>query len=434
MRALEIIIKKRDGHKLTYDELKNLVMGYVDDKIPDYQFSAFLMAVFLKGLDKEESQNLTRIMMESGEQIDLSQIKKTTLDKHSTGGVGDKTSLFIAPILACFELALPKMSGRGLGHTGGTLDKLESIPGFKVELSREEFFRQVNEIGLAIIGQSGNLTPADKKIYALRDVTGTVESIPLVVSSIMSKKLAAGADNIILDVKCGNGAFMKDIDRARTLAQDMVEIGKAFNKRMKALITNMDQPLGYAIGNALEVIEVIDALRGEGPEDFLELSVDLSVHSLLTAKIYRNYEEAKFAVWEKISSGEALEKFRAMILAQGGDGKVIDDYQLFNLAKKREVIYADNEGYVKEIKTEDLGLASMILGAGRATKDDIIDPGVGIKFYAKIADKIEKGQILAEVFYRDDLKLFEAKKLIQEAIAFSDDKLAKKKTILEIIE
>lgn len=434
MRALDIIIKKRDGHKLTFDELNNIVMGYVNDEVPDYQFSAFLMAVYLKGLDKEESLDLTKIMMESGEQIDLSQIKKTTLDKHSTGGVGDKTSLFIAPLLACFDLALPKMSGRGLGHTGGTLDKLESIPEFKVELSRQEFFKQVNEIGLAIIGQSGNLTPADKKIYALRDVTGTVESIPLVVSSIMSKKLAAGAKNIILDVKCGNGAFMKDFDQARILAQEMVDIGKSFNKSMKALITNMNQPLGYAIGNALEVIEVIDTLRGEGPEDFLNLSLELSAHSLLTAGIFNNYEEARLAVLEKISSGQALEKFRAMILAQGGLDEVIDNYQLFNLPDKKESIYAENEGYVREIKTEDLGLASMILGAGRATKDDIIDPGVGIKFYPKISDKIEKGQLIAEVFYREQVKLLESKKLIQGALLLSKGKTEKQKLVFEIIE
>lgn len=434
MRTVDTIIKKRDGYKLNAQEIENIVMGYVDDRIPDYQFSSFLMAVFLKGLDEEETFELTRIMKESGDQIDLSEIKKTTLDKHSTGGVGDKTTLYISPILACFDLALPKMSGRGLGHTGGTLDKLESIPGFTVEISNEDFIKQVNELGLAIVGQTGNLAPADKKIYALRDVTATVESIPLVVSSIMSKKLASGADNIILDVKCGNGAFMKTFEDARLLAEGMVAIGKSFNKKMKALITNMDQPLGYAIGNALEVIEVIDALKGQGPSDFLELSEELCIQALLTAEIYDDYDLAREAVKEKISSGQALEKFRQMIVAQHGQAQVLDDYGLFKLAEKREKILADQEGYVKEIKTEELGLASMILGAGRAEKDDQIDYGVGIKFMPKIGDKITKGQKIAEIYYRNEGQMEKSSQLIREALLLTDEKIEKRPTIYQIIE
>lgn len=434
MRTVDLIIKKRDGNKLTFEELEFLINGYVKGEIPDYQISAFLMASFLKGLDNEETYNLTKIMRDSGEKMDLTPIHKETLDKHSTGGVGDKTSLIIAPILACFDIAVPKMSGRGLGHTGGTIDKLESIPGFKVELSRKEFIDQVNNIGLALIAQTGNITPADKKLYSLRDVTGTVNSIPLIVGSIMSKKLAAGAENIILDVKCGSGAFMKDIDQGEKLAEAMVNIGKDFNKNIIALLTNMNQPLGYAVGNALEVIEVIETLKGNGPEDLFELSLELGGNALIITKKADSLEKAKALIMEKINSREALNKFGEMIEAQGGTTEVLENYRLFNIPETVFELRAEKDGYVKSLDVEKIGYASMLLGAGRAKKEDIIDPSVGLKFYLDIGDEVKKDNIIAEIFYNDASNLEEAKNTIINAITLTDKKVDKEKIVYKIIK
>lgn len=434
MRTVDLIIKKRDGLKLSFDEIEFLVTGYVNGEIPDYQISSFLMAAFLNGLDDEETFNLTKIMRDSGDKMDLSPIKKVTLDKHSTGGVGDKTSLVIAPLLACFDIALPKMSGRGLGHTGGTIDKLESIPGFKVELTREEFINQVNETGLALIAQTGNITPADKKLYALRDVTGTVDSIPLIVGSIMSKKLAAGADNIILDVKCGTGAFMKDLEHAVDLAESMVKIGKNFNKNIRALITNMNQPLGYAVGNALEVIEVIETLKGEGPEDLMKLSLELSAHGLLITGKKESLDDAREALVEKIKTGEALNKFGDMIEAQGGTREVLNEVALFNIPENKYELFAEKSGYVKSIEVERIGHASMLLGAGRARKEDLIDPAVGLKFFLNIGSKVDKGDLMAEIYYNNSQNLQEAIDTLQTSITLSDEHIEKEEIVYKIIE
>lgn len=434
MRSVDLIVKKRDKQKLSFEEIEFLIMGYVKEEIPDYQVSSFLMASFLNGLDDEETYNLTKIMRDSGDKIDLSPIHKTTLDKHSTGGVGDKTSLIIGPILACFDIAIPKMSGRGLGHTGGTIDKLESIPGFKVELTREEFIDQVNKIGLALIAQTGNITPADKKLYALRDVTGTVNSIPLIVGSIMSKKLAAGADNIVLDVKCGTGAFMKDLEDAEKLAKGMVKIGKDFNKNIIALITNMNQPLGYAVGNALEVIEVIETLKGKGPQDLLELSLAIVSQALIITNKALSIEEANKITLEKINNGEALKKLGEMIEAQGGNREVINDYKIFNIPKSKIEITSEEEGYVENLEVEKIGYASMLLGAGRAKKEDIIDPTVGIKFYLDIGSQVKKGDLIAEIFYNDTKNLDETIKTLKESIKLSKEEIIKEDIIYKIIK
>ena len=434
MNTVDLIIKKRDGLKLSFSEIEFLIMGYVKDEIPDYQISSFLMAAFLNGLDEEETYSLTKIMRDSGDTIDLSPIHKTTLDKHSTGGVGDKTSLVIAPILACFDIAVPKMSGRGLGHTGGTIDKLEAIPGFKVELTRKEFIDQVNDIGLALIAQSGNITPGDKKLYSLRDVTGTVNSIPLIISSIMSKKLAAGADNIILDVKCGTGAFMKDLDHAVELAQGMVNIGKKFNKNIKALITNMNQPLGYAVGNALEIIEVFDTLKGKGPEDLFELSLDIVSHGLLMSGKSKNLEEARKLAIEKINSGEALSKLGDMIEAQGGNRKVVENYSLLNIPDTCYQLKSEEDGYVESLEVEKIGYASMLLGAGRRKKEDVIDPSVGLKFYLNIGDKVKKGDLIGEIFYNDSRNLEESIRNLKESIKLSSQVIGKEKTVYQIVD
>lgn len=434
MNTVDLIIKKRDGLKLSFSEIEFLIMGYVKDEIPDYQISSFLMAAFLNGLDEEETYSLTKIMRDSGDTIDLSPIHKTTLDKHSTGGVGDKTSLVIAPILACFDIAVPKMSGRGLGHTGGTIDKLEAIPGFKVELTRKEFIDQVNDIGLALIAQSGNITPGDKKLYSLRDVTGTVNSIPLIISSIMSKKLAAGGDNIILDVKCGTGAFMKDLDHAVELAQGMVNIGKKFNKNIKALITNMNQPLGYAVGNALEIIEVFDTLKGKGPEDLFELSLDIVSHGLLMSGKSKNLEEARKLAIEKINSGEALSKLGDMIEAQGGNREVVENYSLLNIPDTCYQLKSEEDGYVESLEVEKIGYASMLLGAGRRKKEDVIDPSVGLKFYLNIGDKVKKGDLIGEIFYNDSRNLEESIRNLKESIKLSSQVIGKEKTVYQIVD
>lgn len=398
MRMVDVIIKKRNGLELSEEEIRFFVEGFTSGEIPSYQASSLAMAILFKGMNKKEIGILTDAMLHSGETIDLSSIEGIKVDKHSTGGVGDKTSLVLGPLVAACGVKLAKMSGRGLGHTGGTLDKLESIPGCKIGLSREEFINQVNKYGLAIVGQTGNLVPADKKLYALRDVTGTVESIPLIASSIMSKKLASGSDTILLDVKFGSGAFMKDIDQARLLARTMVDIGDHLHRDTRAILTDMDQPLGLAIGNSLEVIEAINTLNGKGPSDLVELCLGAGAIMLMQAKKTSSIEEGRKLLQEKIDNKEALEKLCDLVRAQGGDESYIRDPSKFEKAKYIIAIKAENEGYVKQINALEIGDSAMRLGAGRATYDDVIDPSSGIVLAKKVGDKVNVGDVLCTVY------------------------------------
>lgn len=434
MRAVDIIIKKRDGYTITSEEIKFMIEGYVKGDIPDYQMSAFLMATYFNNMTPEERFTLTKCMLESGDQIDLSLINGVKVDKHSTGGVGDKTSLVVAPLASYFGVKMAKMSGRGLGHTGGTLDKLESIPGFKIEISSEDFIKQVNEIGLAIIGQSANITPADKMLYALRDVTGTVESVPLISSSIMSKKLASGADNIVLDVKVGKGAFMKDIESASVLAKAMVEIGNSFNRNTVAILTDMSQPLGEAVGNSIEVIEAIETLKGNGPKDFTELCIVLTSEILVISNIAKNIDDARNMVIDAIKSGKGLEKLKEMIKYQHGDESVVDHYEL--LPHALEEINLEYLGYdtvyVSEIDALKIGEAAMMLGAGRATKEDVIDHAVGIKVHKKIGDKISRGDVIATI-YSNGKNTQEAMIMIFEAYVLDTEIVKPNDIILKVV-
>ncbi len=398
MRMTDILEKKKRGEKLSREEIAFFVEGYTAGTIPDYQASAFTMAVCFRGLDEQETAILTDCMMHSGDVIELSGVAGVKVDKHSTGGVGDKTSLVLGPLVAACGARVAKMSGRGLGHTGGTLDKMESIPGLSISLDKEAFVRQVNEIGLAIIGQTGDLVPADKKLYALRDVTATVDSIPLIASSIMSKKLASGADTILLDVKFGSGAFMKTIEDAEKLARAMVNIGKSLGRDTRAVITDMDQPLGFAVGNILEVVEAVNTLRGKGPRDLEELCISLGAIMLNQAGIESDNEKAKAMLRQKIASGEAFEKLKAMIAAQGGDISYLDDLSRFDTSTRVIALPADNEGYVRGITALSVGEVAMQLGAGRATKEDTIDATAGIVLHKKIGDFVKKGESLATVY------------------------------------
>jgi pyrimidine-nucleoside phosphorylase len=434
MRAYDIIYKKREGQKLTKDELEFLIKGYVEGNIPDYQISAWAMAVFFQGMDAEETANLTMLMAESGDMIDLSPIQGVKVDKHSTGGVGDTTTLILAPLVASAGIPVAKMSGRGLGHTGGTIDKLESIPNFNTSLSIDEFFDNVNKHGVAVMGQTGNLTPADKKLYALRDVTATVESIPLIASSIMSKKLAGGADAIVLDVKTGNGAFMKDFENAKKLAEAMVSIGKNLGRDTAAYITDMNQPLGNAVGNALEVKEAIKTLKGEGPEDLTELCVELGAAMLQLAGKTEDLEEGKKILRENLKNGKALAKFAEMITAQGGNAKVVADLSLLPTAADRFEVKAEKDGYVSEIKALDVGVAAMILGAGRENKESKIDLAVGLELKKKKADRVSKGDTLAVLHYNDRKNLEEAKSKLLSAYTITEEKTEKNKLVYEIIK
>lgn len=432
MRAVDIIIKKKNGASLTKEEIHYIINGYVNGNIPDYQISALLMAICFNGLDSEERYYLTKEMLESGEQIDLSKVNGICVDKHSTGGVGDKTTLVIAPILAACGLKLAKMSGRGLGHTGGTLDKLESIPGLTVDISSDDFFKQVNEIGLAVIGQTANITPADKKLYSLRDVTGTVDSVGLISGSIMSKKLASGASTILLDVKVGDGAFMKNIAEAKELANAMVDIGKKFNRSCIAMLTDMDQPLGEAVGNSLEVIEAIETLKGNGPTDFKKLCYEISSELLVSSQMFKCKDEAKKAIDDVISSGKALNKLKEMIIYQGGNPDVINDYSLFKTANNIVEVKSIKTGYIGKIKTENCGIAAMLLGAGRQTKEDIIDSSVGIKFIKKIGDFVNKDDIIAYV-HTNGKNTESSIELIQNSYIITDKKVERKNIVLDII-
>lgn len=433
MRMYDVILKKRQGIELTDSELHWLIHGYVAGDIPDYQMSAFLMAVIFKGMTPKELGAFTMAMAHSGDMVDLSAIKGIKVDKHSTGGVGDKTTLVIASLVAACGGVVAKMSGRGLGHTGGTIDKMESIPGLRTELSEEEFRNQVNNIGVAVIGQSSNIAPADKKIYALRDVTATVDSIPLIASSIMSKKLASGADAILLDVKVGSGAFMKTIDDARLLAQAMVDIGNANGRLVKAVITDMDRPLGQAIGNALEIVEVIQTLKGRGPQDLTHECLVMATHLLVMSE-KGDYDTCYSMVQTALQNGAGLAKLRELIVAQGGKGQVVDDTSLLGSARFTYDIRASKAGYIAHMNTEDCGIASVMLGAGRIVKDGPIDMTAGIVMHKKTGDAVVAGDVLATL-YANDESLFEgAEKAYVQALTIGTEASTIGETILGFVE
>ncbi|WP_278850307.1 pyrimidine-nucleoside phosphorylase [Megamonas funiformis] len=398
MRMVDIIEKKRDGQELTTAEINFFIEGYTKGEIPDYQASALAMAIYFQDMNDRERADLTRAMVESGDTIDLSAIDGIKVDKHSTGGVGDTTTLVLAPLVASLGVPVAKMSGRGLGHTGGTIDKLESIAGFHVELTREQFIDLVNRDKVAVIGQSGNLTPADKKLYALRDVTGTVNSIPLIASSIMSKKIAAGADAIVLDVKTGDGAFMKTQEDAEELAHAMVRIGNHVGRKTIAIISDMSQPLGFAIGNALEVKEAIETLQGKGPKDLTELVLTLGSQMVILAGKAKTSEEAKEMLLDAIHSGKALAKFKEFLANQGGDASIVDDLTKLPQAKYKIELPAKQSGYISRMVADEIGVASMILGAGRATKEDVIDLAVGLVLHKKVGDKVEEGESILTIY------------------------------------
>ncbi|MDQ8223516.1 pyrimidine-nucleoside phosphorylase [Enterococcus faecium] len=401
MRMVDLIEKKRDGNELSKEEIEYIVTNYTNGKIPDYQVSALLMAIFYQDMTNEEITNLTLAIANSGDVIDLSSLEGIKVDKHSTGGVGDTTTLILAPLVASVGVTVAKMSGRGLGYTGGTLDKLEAIPGFQIELSDEAFVRIVNESKVAVIGQSGNLAPADKKLYALRDVTATVDSLPLIASSIMSKKIAAGADAIVLDVTTGDGAFMKNIEDARRLAKTMTSIGKLANRETVAVISDMSEPLGEAIGNSLEVVEAIETIQGNGPEDLVEMCYALGSQMVVLAGKAKTIDEARTLLQEALESGKALAKFKEMIQNQGGDPTIVEQPERILTARYTMELPAKQSGVVSKIVANELGIAAMMLGAGRKTKEDDIDHAVGLKLHKKIGDTVTKGESLLTIYSND---------------------------------
>ena len=433
MRMVDIIIKKRVGETLTKEEIDFVIKNYTNGNIPDYQMSSLAMAILFRGMNSEETALLTNAMMHSGDIVDLTSINGIKVDKHSTGGVGDKTSLVLGPLVAALGAKVAKMSGRGLGHTGGTLDKMESIPGLSIEMTDKEFIEQVNEIGIAIMGQTAELVPADKKLYSLRDVTGTVESIPLIASSIMSKKLATGSDAICLDVKYGSGAFCKTVDDARILARAMVEIGKHLNRNTKAIISNMKEPLGFAIGNILEVKEAVNTLKGNGPKDLVDLCFYAGSIMLVQAGIYKTKEEAYKALEEVLNNGLAFKKLKEFIAYQGGDISYLDDLSKFDTAKYEYKIFAKESGYIKDIVALDLGIAAMKLGAGRATKDDVIDYTAGLILNKKVGDKVEKGELLI-IAYTNKEHVEEVLKEIENSFTISKEFVEKEDIIKDYIE
>ena len=423
MLMYDLIEKKKRGKVLSKEEISFVIDGYTKGEISDYQMSAFLMAVWFQGMNKEETYELTMAMMRSGEVLDLSQINGVKVDKHSTGGVGDKTTLILGPIVASLGIPVAKLSGRGLGHTGGTIDKLESIPGFRTSIEADDFVNQINSIHMAVAGQTANLAPADKKIYALRDVTATVDNISLIASSIMSKKLASGADAIVLDVKCGNGAFMKDEESAKALAKEMVDIGKSAGKNIMALVTDMNEPLGRYVGNSLEVYEAIMCLSGKGDEKLMEVSKTLAAYMIVLAGAAENIEEAVKKVEETINSGNALAKLVEFVGAQGGDVGYILDPELLPKGETVLEFKADKSGYIQQIQTEMVGKACLCLGGGRRTKEDIISPGVGLYLNKKIGEYVEAGQVIA-VVYADDIKRGnESMEILKQAYLVGDEKL-----------
>lgn len=433
MRMYDIIMKKRNGYALVKEEIEYFVDGYTKGEIPDYQISALLMAIYFSGMSEEETFALTMAMTNSGDVLDLSDIEGIKVDKHSTGGVGDKTSLVVGPMVAALGVPVAKMSGRGLGHTGGTIDKLESIPGFSTVLPEDKFIDNVNKIKIALVGQTANLAPADKKLYALRDVTATVDNFSLIASSIMSKKIASGADAIVLDVKTGSGAFMKQEDDAIELARTMVKIGNSAGKDTAALVTNMDEPLGNAVGNALEVKEAIDTLNGNGPKDLLELSLVLGAHMLMAAGKAESIEEGMELLNQTIDNGSAKNKFREFIEAQGGNGSVIEDTGLLPKASIVMDIIAEENGFVKRIDTEQAGLASLVLGGGRETKDSEIDLSVGIVLKKKVGDRVVKDDVVATIHANDIEKLKQAKEKLEIAYEFSKTPVKSQQLIKWII-
>jgi pyrimidine-nucleoside phosphorylase len=419
---LDIIIKKRDKQKLSFEEIKFFVNGFVAGSIPDYQASAFLMAVYLNGMDDEETSWLTSAMLHSGDIIKLEGFQEKIIDKHSTGGVGDKTSLILVPLVAAAGVPVAKMSGRGLGHTGGTIDKLESIPGFKVEMSMDKFVNQVKTKGLALTGQTGNLVPADKKIYALRDVTGTISNLSLIASSIMSKKLASGSDGIVIDLKVGDGAFVKTLSEAEKLANIMINIAQKMGKPLSAVLTSMQQPLGYAIGNALEVKEALDVLKGKGPKDLVEVTLALGTEMLLLSGKYTDEEKARNYLQELIYNGEALKKCKEWIEAQGGQPEIIDNYNLLPKADYLFEYLSKDSGFISEILASHLGTASMKLGAGRTKKDDVLDMSAGIIIHKKVGDKAIKGEKLVTLYSGNESSFSLAVPCLDAAFSFSDHK------------
>lgn len=432
MRMIDIIEHKRDGKILTNEEINFFITNYVDGKIPDYQVSALLMAILFRGMSDEEIFNLTNDMLHSGDIIDLSKIKGVKVDKHSTGGVGDKTSLVLGPLVASCGAKLAKMSGRGLGHTGGTLDKMESIPGMQINISEDNFISQVNKIGMAIVGQTGHLVPADKKLYALRDVTGTVDSLPLIASSIMSKKLASGSDSILLDVKVGSGAFMKTLEMGEELAKTMVCIGKYFKKDTRAILTDMDEPLGLAVGNNLEVIEAINTLKGNGPKDLTELCIKAGAIMLLQAKICTSFEEGEKLLQSKIENGEAFKKFVEFVEAQGGDISYVLNTSKFEKAKYEISINSNKSGYITKIDALEIGEFAMKLGAGREKIEDKIDYSAGIILSKKIGDFVNSGDELCKI-YTNKENYEEIIKEIKNSFIISENKPENRKIIYKVI-
>ncbi|MGP6146063.1 pyrimidine-nucleoside phosphorylase [Jeotgalibaca sp. A122] len=422
MRMVDLIVKKQQGKELSKEEIRFVIEGFTDGTIPDYQMSAFAMAVYFQDMTDNERMEMTMAMAESGDQIDLSDIEGIKVDKHSTGGVGDTTTLVLAPLVASTGVPVAKMSGRGLGHTGGTIDKLESVPGFHVEISEEKFMELVNENKVAVVGQSGDLTPADKKLYALRDVTGTVNSLPLIASSIMSKKIASGADAIVLDVKVGAGAFMKTPEDAENLAHAMVSIGNLAGRKTMAIISDMSQPLGRAVGNALEVEEAIETLKGNGPEDLEELCLELGSQMVYLGGGAESLEAAKTLLKEKLTNGEALEKFKVFLSAQDGNPDVVDNYALMPQASFTKEVLATETGYVTEITADDIGVAAMKLGAGRATKESVIDLAAGLILHKKVGDFVEKGESIVTL-YANTEKTAEAEEMVQQAYHYGENRV-----------
>lgn len=434
MRMYDLIMKKRNGGQLTKEEIEFMVKGFTAGEIPDYQMSAMMMAVYFVGMNTEETLHLTMAMANSGDMLDLSAIEGIKVDKHSTGGVGDKTSLALAPMVAACGIKVAKMSGRGLGHTGGTIDKLESFPGFSTEITEERFIHNVNTIGIAIMGQTADLAPADKKLYALRDVTATVDNMSLIASSIMSKKLASGADAIVLDVKTGSGAFMKKEQDALALAQEMTAIGNNAGRKTAAVISDMDQPLGFAVGNALEVKEAIDTLKGNGPADFVELCLALGSRMVVAGGKAKNTKEAEEMLKQVIADGSALEKLKQFVEAQGGDSRAVSDTDLLPQAKYREEIHSLEEGYVKHIVCDEVGICSLMLGGGRETKESSIDLSVGLVLKKKVGDYVKKGEALAVIHGNGREKMKAAAKRFMDSYSFSTVAVKKESFIKAVIE